>query len=87
MKLRNNTVFIVLSPELGLAELLLQSFQTGRTHLQPLMSLSQKLLSGLPFYLAKRIMTELASEELIELGSSVVHAFRSLAFFTEKNQH
>ena len=43
LKIRNNTVFIVLSPELGLAELLLRSFQTGQTHLQSLMSLSKKV--------------------------------------------
>ena len=42
VEIRNNTVFIVMPPDLGLAELLRPLFQTGQAFLGSLMSLSEK---------------------------------------------
>ena len=60
IEIRNNTVFIVMPPDLGPAELLQQSFQTGLAFLGSLMSLSEKLVSGLPFFESKLDVAEFA---------------------------
>ena len=56
-----NTVFIVLAPNMGLAELLFHSFQTGQSFLGLLMSLSDIFLTGLPFFLVKRNLAKIAN--------------------------
>ena len=49
-------------PDLGLAELLKPLFQTGLAFVRSLMSLSEKLFSGLPFIKLPQNATEFATE-------------------------
>ena len=58
VEIRNNTVFIVMPPDLGLAELLQPLFQTGLAFLWSLMSWSVKLVSGLPFFWLNQNLAE-----------------------------
>ena len=60
VEIRNNTVFIVMPPDLGLAELLQPLFQTRLAFLGSLMSLSVKLVSGLPFFWLNQNLAEFA---------------------------
>ena len=45
-----SNLVIVMPPDLGIAELLQPLFQTGPAFLGSLMSLSEKIVSGLPFF-------------------------------------
>ena len=84
IEIRNNTVFIVMPPDLGPAELLKQSFQTGLAFLGSLMSLSEKLVSGLPFFESKLDVAKFAPMSCKDISKRIIKfqlSFRRRFFF------